>query len=297
MENKKRRGRNGGMLVLAAGLMLSGAGLYGMDWPTQTGEIIRNFGWNDKGKPVLGVCFAVDGPIRAADAGEILFVSDPSHTASRIPSPLGAWIALDHRDGLVSIYSRLDDSQLPDTVSLVEKDSVIARAGKSGWSDRGGFYFSLFDRRERRWINPAMIITPLPDTRPPNILSVTLNNAENRNINPAQIRNINQGRYTVFVEVTDTRENNGDNPLAPHRIICSLNGIELGMLNFETFSVRDGIFMAYRNSLAPVRQVYASYPAFEVGDIAFTRGQTTLEIIAQDIVGNTRNVIYRIQVD
>ncbi|GHV77762.1 hypothetical protein AGMMS49942_25830 [Spirochaetia bacterium] len=278
-------------------LIFALSSLHGMDWPTQEGRMSRNFGWNDHGKPVMGVCFEVEGPIRAADAGEILFYSSPDSTASRIPSPLGAWIAMDHGDGLVSIYSRFDETQLPETLSLVEKNTDIAVAGKSGRSGTGGFCFSVFDRRERRWVNPTMIITPLPDTRPPNILSVTLKNESDKTINPAQTRNVNQGRYTVIVEVSDTRENNGDLPLAPFRIMCSLNGVEQGYLNFETFSVRDGIAMAYRNSLAPVRQVYASYPGFEIGDIAFTRGQVTLEIIALDNAQNSRNVIYRLQVD
>jgi hypothetical protein len=273
------------------------SGLHGMDWPTQEGRMSRNFGWNDHGKPVLGVCFEVEGPIRAADAGEILFYNNPASTASRIPSPLGAWIAMDHGDGLVSLYSRVDENHLPETLSLVEKDTVIAASGKSGWSEKEGFYFSIFDRRERRWVNPSMIITPLPDTRAPNILSVTLRNGDNRTSNPAQTRNNRQGRYTVSVEVSDTREGNDDLPLAPFRIICSLNGVEQGYLNFETFSVRDGIALAYRNSLAPARQVYAPYPGFEIGDIAFTRGQVTLEIIALDNAKNSRNVIYRLQVD
>jgi hypothetical protein len=273
------------------------SGLHGMDWPTQEGRMSRNFGWNDHGKPILGVCFEVEGPIRAADAGEILFYNDPAGTASRIPSPLGAWIAMDHGDGLVSIYSRVDEVHLPETLSLVEKNTVIAASGKSGWSGNGGFYFSIFDRRERRWVNPSMIITPLPDTKPPNILSVTLRNDNNRTINPAQTRNISQGRYTVSVEVSDTREGNDDLPLAPFRIICSLNGVEQGYLSFETFSVRDGIAMAYRNSLVPVQQVYAPYPGFEIGDIAFTRGQATLEIIALDNIQNPRSATYRLQVD
>jgi hypothetical protein len=245
----------------------------------------------------MGVSFEVEGPIRPADDGEILFYNDPESTASRIPSPLGAWIALDHGDGLVSLYSRLDPAHLPETLSLVEKDTDIAASGKSGWSENRGFYFSIFDRRERRWVNPSMIITPLPDTRAPNILSVTLRNEDNKTINLAQTRNISQGRYTVSVEVSDTREGNGDLPLAPFRIRCFLNGVEQGYLNFETFSVRDGIAMAYRNSLAPVRQVYASYPGFEIGDIAFTRGQVTLEIIALDNAQNPKSVTYRLQVD
>ena len=59
--------------------------LHGMDWPTQEGRMSRNFGWNDHGKPILGVCFEVESPIRAADAGEILFYNDPDSTAPGSP--------------------------------------------------------------------------------------------------------------------------------------------------------------------------------------------------------------------
>jgi hypothetical protein len=286
--------------LLTALFFVLSAGAYGMDWPTREGLMSRNFGWNDQGKPSLGVCFEVEGPVRSADAGEILFYNDPANTASRFPSPLGAWVAMDHGDGLVSIYGRFNEKELPETLSLVEKDTVIATSGKSGWSDTGGFLFSLFDRRERRWVNPSLIITPFPDTRPPAILSVTLGNGNNSAITlaPPPARNtISQGRYMVSVEVSDTREENGDLPLAPFRITCSLNGVEMGYLHLETFSVRDGIAMAYRNSLVPVRQVYAPYPAFEIGDVAFTRGQVTLEIIALDNVQNPRNTVYWLQVD
>jgi hypothetical protein len=142
-----------------------------------------------------------------------------------------------------------------------------------------------------------MIISPPEDTRAPLIQSVVLKNAEGRIINPAQTRTIGQGRYTVLVEATDTRQSPNESPLAPHRILCSVNGIEIGGLAFETLSVRDGTLMAYRNGLVPARQIYAPFPAFEAGEVSFTRGQAAIEIIVQDILGNTRNLIYRLQVE
>jgi hypothetical protein len=280
----------------AAALFALAALASGMDWPTREGLMSRNFGWNDHGAPAKGVSFETEGPVRAADAGEMFFFNDPESAASRIPSPLGAWIALDHGDGLVSVYSRLDERRLPESLSLVEKDTVIAASGQSGWSGARGFSFSIFDRRERRWVNPTMIVTPLPDTQPPVILSATLRNAEGL-VNLAQTRAISRGRYTVAVAVSDTREGNGAIPLAPFRIGCSVNGVELASLSFETFSVRDGIAMAYRNSLAPTREVYAPYPAFEIGDIAFTQGRVTLEISALDGAQNLRTATYQLQVD
>jgi hypothetical protein len=280
--------------LLGAVLFFS-SGIAAMDWPIVGGEMIRNFGHNDRGMPNLGVCFQVEGPVRAADAGELLFVSDPVNGASKIPSPLGAWIAVDHRDGLLSIYSRFDGA-FPGTPTLIEKDSILATTGTSGWSDSNGVCLSLFDRRERRWVNPMMIVSLAEDTVPPVIHAVYLKNSQGSVFNMAQVKSITQGRYAVFVEAADSLPGN-NHSLAPNRIICSLNGIELGTLNFETFSVRDGILMAYRNSLVPARQVYATYPGFEVADVDFTRGQAALEIIAQDISGNVRSATYRIQID
>jgi hypothetical protein len=294
MANRTALQRRGILL----GFLLTGVlAIYGMDWPSQEGVMIRNFGYNNGAKPMAGVSFEAEGPIRAADTGELVFIHSPSNTASRLPAPLGAWIALGHRDGLVSIYGRFEDPGTISLPNLIEKNTVIAQAGLSGWTGRGGFYFSLFDRRERRWVNPSMIISPPEDTRAPLIQSVSLRNAEGRIINPAQIRTIGQGRYTVLVEAADTLQGPNESPLAPHRIICSVNGIEIGGLNFETLSVRDGTLMAYRNGLVPARQVYAPFPAFEAGEVSFTRGQATMEIIAQDIAGNSRNLVYQLRIE
>ena len=270
--------------------------LHSMDWPSVSLIMTRNFGWNDRGMPHLGINFEHDGAIAAADDGELLFHRKKTETASRLPSPLGNWTALDHGDGIVSIYARLDD-KMPETAAMAEKGRVLGEAGISGWSSVRGFYFQLFDRREKRWINPSLLISPPEDTRLPEILTVRLKDAQGNLFNPNQLLNLNQGRYTIIINAIDTMRFSYERPLAPHRIICLLNGSEAGALIFETYSARDGQLMVYRNGLVPVRQVYGSVPAYEIADVWFSRGQANLEIIAQDITGNTRNVIYRFPVE
>ncbi|GHV12095.1 hypothetical protein FACS189491_04470 [Spirochaetia bacterium] len=281
-------------LILCGYLLLP---LSAMDWPTADGAMVNNFGGNNEGRPMLGAVFAAEGPINAADSGELLFSRKSDDNASRLPSPLGAWMALDHGDGIISIYSRFDDTEDMEKNEIVSRNDPIAAAGSSGWSNRRGFYFSLFDRRGRRWMNPSMIITPFPDTRPPQILSVMLKAQDGRLINPNQVRSISQGRYSILVAATDTRLNPGEPSLAPHQIVCSINGAEIGSLNFETYSARDGVLMVHRNGLTPVKQVFAPFPAVEVGEVWFTRGQATLEIIARDIIGNERSVVMRLLIE
>jgi hypothetical protein len=286
--------------LVCAALGIAGAAaaaVYAMDWPVENGNLISNFGWNDGGKPVLGVIFEAEGTVGAAEDGELIFSQYGFRSAARIPTPQGAWIALDHGEGIISIYAGLDEEERFELPATLEKNTPLGAAGLSGWSEQRGFHFSLFDRKERRWVNPSMIISPLPDTRAPVIQAVTLRNAENRLIDPAQVRSVSQGRYTVLVTAADTRIGPNESPLAPYRITCVINGSEAGTLNFETYSARDGSLMVYRNGLVPVTQVYDPAPGFEVGEAWLTRGQAVLEILAQDITGNLQSARYQIAVE
>ena len=272
-----------------------------MNWPSDNAVLVRNFGSNDRGKPVMGMTFnepAEGTEIFTAESGEIIFVSDSRNTASRLPTPLGSWTAVDHGDGLISIYSRYsDEPNVFQDIKEVEKQQPVAVSGTSGWSVQNGFYFMIFDRRERRWINPAMIITPMLETRPPQINSVDLRNAQGQLM---QLRNLTQGRYTVIVNAAGgTARTTPVNvqPFAPHRIVSSVNGAEVGLLNFEAVSARDGILMVSRNGLVPARQIYNSFPAFEAAEVFLARGQVTLEVIVQDITGTSRSIIHRLIVN
>jgi hypothetical protein len=261
--------------------------LNAMGWPSDNANLIRNFGLNDRGKPALGMVFSGETDILAAEKGEVIFSQGADNTTSRLPSPLGSWIALDHGDGLISIYSRFKDEKC--SVVYADTQELMAKSGASGWSNREGFYFIVFDRRERRWINPAMIITPLREAIPLQITSVDLKDSQGLLL--TQPGSCVQGRYSILVS------GGSRNNLAPQRIVVSVNGVEAGSLNFEAVSSRDGVLMVYRNGLVPARQIYSNYQSYEAADVFLNRGQATIEIIMQDIAGNSRSIINRIYVN
>jgi len=271
--------------------------LYAMDWPLADVVVVQNFGFNDQGTPILGTMLSGEGIVSATGEGELIFASSGKETASRLPSPLGAWSAVAHSDGLVSIYSRYRDEGRGQPLGYLETGSPIARSGVSGWSRNDGVYYILYDRRERRWVNALMVITLPPDTALPYIVSVQLRNANGRLLESGQ-RNISQGRYSIVVNAVDTLLPTPRSPqLAPHRIVCSVNGEEIGSLSFDTMNAKDGVLMVNRNGQAPAKRVYAPYPAFEIGEVQLNRGQANLEIIVRDIAGNSRSTLTRIIVD
>jgi len=287
------------LAFLAVSLAFASAALSAMEWPLSDATVVRNFGFNDRGRPTVGVVLAGEGEVLAADRGEVIFSSSGSGGASRFPSPLGAWTAVDHGNGLVSIYARYYERSDSDGHALVrvEQGTPIAVAGSSGWSSREGCYFMLFDRRERRWVNPAMIATPFPDTLNPQIHGIQLlaENGSLIGVTPGQ--SVTQGLHGIVVNATDALSGNRGSLLAPHRIISSVNGTEVGRLSLETISARDGVMLINRGSQVPARRVYAPFPAFEAGEVWLNRGQAILEIIVQDIAGNSSSVVAHIFVE
>ncbi|MDR2901294.1 MAG: hypothetical protein LBV20_07240 [Treponema sp.] len=270
--------------------------VFAIDWPSDNGRVLHNFGWNDKGQPSLFHSFESEGAIRSADSGEIIFINDTEHMASSIPSPLGSWMAIEQGDGLIGIYSRFENREDQAISNIVEQGVILAFSGMSGWSERNGFSFTLYDSKENRWVNPAMIFPVLLDTRAPVIQQVLLVAPDGRTINPATQRVLPQGQYKILVDAVDTLNAN-QNPLAVHRISCMVNGVESGVMHMETFSGQNGKLMTYRRVSVPADQAYVSYPSYEVGEVLFNRGQAVLEIIVHDVADNSRNAVFRLTVE
>jgi hypothetical protein len=287
---------NRNLVVMTVLVIITCAGSYAIDWPLPDVVPESNFAQNNGGAPLLGMSFASEGPIYAAEQGEVIFDRNVGERVSGLPSPLGTWVAVDLGDGLVSIYARYGESS-ENLSSHIEKQQIIAQAGKSGANEKNGFYFSFFDRKDRRWINPTTVILNLfPDTQPPVIGAVRLKNADGGMVSLAQTRTIKQGRYAIFAEARDAIDG-GSQQLAPNSIASFVNGAEAGTLVFENFSARDGLLMVYRNALLPANQIYAVPNAYEAGEFWFSRGIATLELIVRDKAGNIRTSSYRLTVE
>jgi len=271
--------------------------LHPFEWPDPAATAVVGFGSPDSGKPSLGIVFASQGPIRHIESGEIIFIADSGQGASRLQSPLGSWLAVDHGNSLISLYGRFREREYPALQGFIDKGSLLGNSGASGWSTREGFYFSLYDRAEQRWVNPALIIRPMKDTRIPAIRSLNLIARDGTVFNAAGLKNLRQGVYRIVVEATDTQDDAPTINLTPYSVICLVNGSEQGSLHLETIWTQGGIRMVFRNDPIPAGEIYAQSPLLELGEARLTRGKAAIEIIARDITGNQRNQVYSFQVD
>lgn len=262
-----------------------------VDWPSSTAELRTSFGQNERGRPSVGMVFEGEDAVRSMDAGEILFVASRGSSGGALddfPYTLGDWIAVDHGNGIVGAYGRLAPSESASTKTVVEKGSVLGYSGSTGWTGSTGFYFSVYDRVERRWVNPAMIAPQRPDNRPPSIKSIDLVGKDGQTVRLAANRIVRQGAYRVLVESSDTESSTKQHPLAPQRIMCLVNGSEQGALHLETVKTENGELTVSRTKPAPAGLVYQNSGAVDLGEIRLSRGRTIMELIARDASGNER---------
>lgn len=280
-------------------LMVQGASLQlgAIDWPTQTGELIRDFGSNDGGTASVGETFIGTGPIHAAEGGELIFKQDSSTLANRLPAPLGAWVAIDQGDGIVGIYGKMENSREVQSPIQMEKGAILGTMGNTGWTGTTGFYFSLYDRGERRWINPALVLNPNPNERPPAVRGLYLVTPEGIRINPAQTKQIRQGTYRLFVDFGESKGPSKTYALVPLRTQWYINGVAQGLLLFETLDTKNGQRMVTENQKKAVDQVYQDDQTIDIGAALFNRGRATLEIIIRDKAGNERTITYQLTIE
>jgi hypothetical protein len=300
---------------------------FALDWPASLGPsgsfvMQRNFGENSNGLLETGDTFLVqqagsDDSIRSTGKGELIFAGSggdcvDNASASGIPSPLGCWAAIGHGDGLVGIYGRLAQGSITpnDLYQGVDSSSVIGTAGRSGAfvgkPQDAGFYFSVYDSRERRYVNSALVLTKMQDSIKPVIKNVSLRGEGGQQINLDTMRVASQGMWDVVVTASDTMHPSGPS-LAPYRIVVLLNGVENGNLSFATTQTRDGVRSVSRselsasgttvNGLEPTAKICAYPPGWDAATVQLARGMVSMDVIVSDYAGNSTTASYKLYIE
>jgi hypothetical protein len=179
----------------------------------------------------------------------------------------------------------------------VGRDTVVATSAVTGWATETGYYFSVYDRKERRWVNPMMLYGGVADDVPPVLLSAHLRGDKGQRYDLEDAKSARQGNYRVEIEASD-HVTVGGAALYPYRISCALNGVDAGILALEIFAAPSGRLMLYGNDLVPADAIYERPPALAAAsNVFFARGIASLEITVQDYSRNTRTARYTIRIE
>lgn len=273
------------------------AGFVGaIEWPQSESLQNTSFAMNEQGRPLAGIRFAGSDSVRSCDNGEIIFSTTDELSPSSFSQPLGNWTAMEHDDGMISLYAHLSARHDGERRTGLEKGSILGHTGESGWQDGEGFFFAVLDRIARRWVNPVLIASLREDTTQPIIQQVLLLARDGTEVNPRTATALRQGTWRVLVETRDNENKDLPLSLGPKDIACMVNGIEVQRLQLDYLSVKDGEVLVPGNPARPAREIYTKEGLYDLGEINLKRGRTTIQINVRDAAGNERQVIYTLRV-
>ncbi|MEL3906042.1 MAG: peptidoglycan DD-metalloendopeptidase family protein [Treponema sp.] len=270
--------------------------LWTLEPPTDTPAFIRLFGQRIEGSAVeQGLTFEKSDAVRAADHGILLITLDTKSRSGSFPSTLGNAAVLLHDDGLQTIYGNLENTHLLQNRSYTETKTVIGRTGSSGWGTPQALIFQVSDIQKQVYINPLLLLPAIEDNTAPHIQNVFLVSERNTAIPAAGQKNIRQGTYELYADISDT-VTAGGRSFSPFRISVFVNGTTVRIIPFETILQKQG-FLHLGNTALTDTLLYRRPQVLYLGKIMLNRGKCDLLITARDITGNEKSELFPLQVE
>ncbi len=282
-------------LILLFSLLCSFA--TAIEWPHSESRQTGSFAMNEEGRPLAGVRFTGSDSIRSSDNGEIIFSTIDPLLPTRFTHPLGNWTAMEHEDGMISLYAHLAPRYDGERRIGLEKGSILGRTGNSGWTNDEGFFFAVLDRIAKRWVNPVLIASLREDSTQPIIRQVLLISRDGNEINPRNVSSLRQGNWRILIDTVDNENKGAPLALGPKEITCMVNGIEVQRLQLDYLSVREGELQVPGNPARRARDIYTKEGLYDLGEINLKRGRTTMQVNVRDTAGNERQVIYTLRIN
>ncbi|ULQ59670.1 M23 family metallopeptidase [Brucepastera parasyntrophica] len=269
--------------------------LYALEWPVLTPYPSRLFGQRSSDVMERGVILENVDNVRAAGHGTVLITLTPNANMSGFPGTLGNTVILAHDDGIMTIYGNLDSVDLVDERIQIESGSILASAGTSGWGNRSSCIFQVVDQIQKTVLNPLLLLPALQDTRPPSLRNIIAVSDRNQVFPLGTVKSLRQGKYRIYGDISDTINNN-TNELSVFRITVLVNGSEYSVLAFETMKENEG--RLYLSSPEFTGETLYTDPARTfLGEINLIRGKADISVIARDMAGNERSVLFGLQIE
>lgn len=282
-------------LTFAVAQLAAAQNLAAFEWPVADARPSRIFGQRAFGAAERGIVLEKAETVRASGDGEILIALAENGNMSGFPGTLGNAVVLAHDDGLATVYGNLDSIDRVAGRESAETGAILGNAGASGWGESASLIFQVEDRDKRTALNPLLVLPSLPDKKGPSIRDVVAVAANGTVHTLGTSKSMRQGKYRVYADIVDSIDKN-PNDFAPFRVTIQVNGKEYSSIPFELMSEKNGeLFLS--DPQFTWKKLYSDPTRIYLGELSLTRGRADITIIARDIAGNDRNVLFGLQIE
>jgi len=267
-----------------------------LEWPVQEARPVHLFGQRTGNVIDRGIVTENRGPVRAASDGTIVLILEENSNMSGFPGTLGNAVCLAHDDGLTTVYGNLSSIDRLTERTSTETGTILSDSSGTGWGTPETFTFLVLDQLKKKMLNPLMLLPPLKDGKAPvikNVVAVSSQTEQSAALGTA--KTLKQGKWRFYADITDTIDNL-DRELSPFRVSVLVNGIELATLPMEILAEENGA--VFVQTPTPYdRRLYEDPARMYLGELTLTRGRADVSVIARDLAGNERSVLFGLQIE
>jgi hypothetical protein len=281
--------------ILLALLLSNAQALSAYEWPATGAVLVVGFGQQDGERYGTGVALVSPRTeVRPIAGGEVVFWYDPARRRGSLPRTLGAHLVVEHAERVRSVYSHLEPGSVS-TTRAVGPDTIVGRIGGSGLAKGSALGLTIVDMETASYLNPLVVMPPLPDRQAPVIARVLLRRGD-VTVELGRAGSAVAGPAELIVEAFDLREDVGYRwRIAPYTVSLAMNGRQTAAITFDTLHAR-GELLLEGASRKPAPSVYAGPWLYRLGEHQLQRGETRFVVFVRDYAGNesTRELVLSI---
>ncbi len=280
--------RHHGILLFLALAVVSA---FAFEWPLNAASIRYGFGSNRDGF-LKGTEFgSSDSMVRSVADGELTFVATGYSLPGGYPIHGGSMLSLAHPSEMVTVYTGMVPESISRYLKKIRAGDVLGRTPEAG--ARVATRFFTYDGKERRFVNPLMVLPGVRDVSLPLIRSISLEN-DGVEARVDQTRIVKQGIYNVVLESYDNSPVGEQS--APFEISVTIDGSVRARVVYDAAWAKDGAAFVFGSAGLEENAYLLDVNRVRFGPYVFPRGRVILSVVVSDFAGNKREQTYSLSV-
>ena len=281
----------------AALALLAGAGIcVAFDWPqdeTNADSFRSYFAQLRGGRIESSIVFRESSSdVKAADSGDVALVMG-GHTGDYgwFDSPLGNMVIIAHGDNISTVYGNLDEDSLAEGLSgRISGGTKIGDSGNSSWHEgESGLEFQVLDTANKSCINPRLLMPRVGKELELLIGSLSLDDREGKTHYLLNERNLPAGTYRLYHDRQEVA--------VPYKTHVALNGLTVESISYDNLIESKGELCVQGNEKYSVADLYPDSKRRLLSVIHLAHGHSTLSVFVVDILGESHQIKFNIDID